>query len=135
MTVENSVRTLEELLDASRASDEFKAAVRGLADGHRQDRIAFNAGSPPVKVLRFVMKLIELHPDECFETVSVNADSSCNGYAGSATAQPGDLRFEFDWDCAWRAEQEGWKDAFGDPDQIRAARTLGYQCFRRFEKV
>jgi hypothetical protein len=135
MTVENTVRTLEELLDASRATEAFKAAVRALADGRRQDCISANPGSPPVKILRFIMKLLELYPDETFSSVEVDADSSCSGFTGTAVARPGELRFEFDWDCAWRAREEGWKDAYGDPDQIRAARTLGYQCFRRFEKV
>jgi hypothetical protein len=135
MKVENSVRSLEELLDASRATDAFKAAVRDLAEGRRQDRIATNPGSPPVKVLRFIMKLLELHPDEPFESLAVDAESSCSAFTGAAVAQPGDQRFEFDWNCAWRAREEGWKDAFGDPDQIRAARTLGYQCFRHFEKI
>lgn len=135
MSVESTVRNLEELLDASSASPEFKGAVEQLAEGHFSDRIEANAGSPPVKVLRLVMKLLEQHPFSAFESVRVDAESTCSGFTGSAVAQPGDQRFEFDWDCAWRAKEEGWKDAFGDPDQIRAARTLGYQCFRRFEKL
>lgn len=135
MTVEITVRSLEELLDASRAHADFKQAVRALAAGSNQDRIRANAGSPPVKVLRFIMKLIEQHPDEAFESLVVDAESSCSGYTGHAVAQPGSQRYEFDWNCAWRAVEEGWKDPFGDPDQVRAARTLGYQCFRRFDRV
>ena len=28
----------------------------------------------------------------------------------------------FHWDCKWKAQQEGWSDYFGFPDQMRAAR-------------
>jgi hypothetical protein len=135
MTAEITVRNLEELLDASSATAEFKKAVEELAANRPQDRVLGNEGSPPVKMLRFVMKLIEQHPELPLEKVSVEGESSCSGYVGHAIAQPGDQRFEFDWNCAWRATEEGWTDAFGDADQIRAARTLGYQCFRRFEKI
>lgn len=135
MSVESTVLNLEELLDGSSATPEFKQAVEELADGRFTGRIEASEGSPPVKVLRFVMKMLEQNPHTAFESVRVDAESTCSGFTGHAVAQPGELRFEFDWDCAWRAKEEGWKDAFGDPDQIRAARTLGYQCFRRFEKV
>lgn len=135
MSVESTVRNLEELLDASSASPEFKSAVEQLSEGHLCGRIEANEGSPPVKVLRFVMKMLEQNPTTAFESVRIDAESTCSGFSGHAVAQPGDQRFEFDWDCAWRAKEEGWVDGFGDPDQIRAARTLGYQCFRRFEEV
>ncbi|HEX8695519.1 MAG TPA: hypothetical protein VF746_24110, partial [Longimicrobium sp.] len=36
----------------------------------------------------------------------------------------------FVWDCKWKAEQHGWHDYFGFPDQGRAAREFGYDCFR-----
>jgi hypothetical protein len=80
------------------------------------------------------MKMLEESPELPIERLKIEAESSCSGFAGHAIAQPGDHRFDFDWNCAWRAIKEGWKDTFGDPDQIRAARTLGYQCFRRFER-
>lgn len=135
MTVENTVRSLEELLDASRASAEFKDAVEKLAANQSQNRVSGNGVIPPIKLLRFVMKMLEQHPETPFESVHIEGESSCSGFSGHATAQPGDQYFAYDWDCAWRAREEGWSDAYGDPDQIRAARTLGYQCFRRFEKV
>lgn len=135
MTAEITVRNLEELLDASSATAEFKQAVEALAGNRPQHCLEANAGSPPVKVLRFVMKLIEEFPDIPFEKIYVHGESSCSAFTGHAITQPGGQRFEFDWNCAWRAGEEGWRDAFGDPDQIRAARTLGYQCFRRFERV
>ena len=36
----------------------------------------------------------------------------------------------FHWDCKWRAQQQGWVDYFGFPDQTRAAREFGFDCFR-----
>ena len=33
----------------------------------------------------------------------------------------------------WRAEQQGWVDAFGFPDQIRAADEFGWNCFHRWQ--
>ena len=81
------------------------------------------------------MKLLEDHPDLPLERVDVEGESGCSDFVGKVHASPGDLTFEFDWNCQWRAEECGWTDAFGDPDQIRAAQTFGYQCFRRLERV
>ena len=144
------VQTLEELLGASRAAPGFKEAVRAFATGSDQgpakvpdsakvqDRIEYNHASPPVKVLRFIMKLLEECPDRAIESVGLEAVSSCSTFNGQATIQtatshPGELCVEFVWDCAWRARQMGWKDPFGDPDQIRAAEIYSYQCFRLFK--
>jgi hypothetical protein len=80
------------------------------------------------------MKLIESYPELPLESLAVDGLSGCSDFRGSATAEPGGLRFDFAWDCKWRAEQEGWLDAYGDPDQIRAARTFDYQCFERLEQ-
>ena len=126
-----TVRKLDDLLAASAATPEFKAAVRALADKQSQNRIAFNPGSPPVKVLRLTMKLLEEAPEIAFESLQVRAASGCSDFTGEAVAQPGNVRVEFSWDCRWRAIQQGWKDPFGDPDQIRAAREFGYQCFEK----
>ena len=128
-----TTRTLDELLASSAAGEAFKRAVQALAAGGKQDRIAYNSASPPVKVLRFVMKLLETRPDLALERVEIQGQAGCSDYVGTATAQPGPLQIEFEWDCRWRAEGLGWRDPFGDPDQLRAARELGYQCFRKFE--
>ena len=128
---ETVVQPLEEILEKSSATPAFKDATANLADGIRQDRIQFNSGSPPVKVLRLVMKILEGHPGLRIESLVVEGRSGCSDFVGRAVAQPGDVRFDFEWDCRWRAEVSGWVDAFGDPDQLRAARTFGYQCFRR----
>ena len=132
MAEESKVQSLEDLLAASSASAPFKEAARALETGGRQDRIRYNRSSPPVKVLRAVMKLIEERPRLALESVEVEGESGCSNFMGRAVAQPGDLAIDFNWDCAWRAGQMGWTDAFGDPDQIRAAQTFGYQCFEHF---
>ena len=125
--------SLDELLGASNATAEFKEAVRALEAKLPQERIRFNPGAPPVKVLRFIMKLLEARPDLPVDHLEVRGTSGCSDYRGEAFAQPGNIRIRFAWDCRWQAEQLGWRDAFGDPDQIRAARTFGYQCFQQFE--
>lgn len=126
-------QTLDALIDNSNATLEFKAAVRELSHGESQDRIGFNSGAPAVKVMRVVMKLLEARPDLAIERVRIQGISGCSNFTGSVTIQPGGGEIDFDWDCRWQAGQIGWKDFFGDPDQIRAARELGYQCFRIFE--
>lgn len=133
--IELKVRPLEELVQASSATVPFKAAVADLAAQRPQDRIRFNPGSPPVKVLRLITKMLEEFPDIAFDSIEVDGDSGCSDYTGTAIADPGHMKFEFVWDCRWMAEMQGWSDPFGDPDQIRAARTLGYQCFKKLEKV
>jgi hypothetical protein len=45
------------------------------------------------------------------------------------------LKFDFVWDCQWRAVQQGWTDHFGLPDQIRAAREFGWRCFQHWQPV
>lgn len=129
-----NVQTIDEILTASAATDGFKDAVRALADERPQQAIACNAGLPPVKALRFVLKMLEECPGVAFESVAIEAASGCSDFGGRATAQPGEIAFEFKWCCAWRAREQGWKDFFGDPDQIRAAREFGYQCFELFER-
>lgn len=132
MAEQPQIRTLDELLEASRATPEFQDAVRALARGENQDRIDFNWGSPPVKVLRLITKMLEMLPREPIEKVRIKGVSGCSTFTGVATLEPGDLAIDFEWDCRWRAEQEDWRDCFGDPDQMRAAHEYGYQCFRTF---
>lgn len=130
---QTATQELEEILNASSATAEFKAAVEALQAGDRSPLIEFGPGNPPVKVLRFLMKLLEEFPEREFESITVDGQSGCSDYTGTATAEPGAMNIEFVWDCAWRAQQEGWKDMFGDPDQIRAAQTYGYQCFKKLK--
>lgn len=128
-----SIHSLDELIDASKASPEFKEAVRELSHGETQDRIDFNWGAPLVKVMRVIMKVLETYPDLPIERAKIHGVSGCSDFVGSVELQPGDLSLDFDWNCRWQAQQMGWTNFFGEPDQIRAAHHLGYQCFRRFE--
>lgn len=134
MTKPPKIKSIDELLSASQASQAFKEAVRQLSAGkHEPDRIGFDATLPGVKVLRMIMKLLDVRPDLPIERVSIQAVSGCSNFTGRARIEPGEGKATFNWDCRWQAEQMGWSDAVGMPDQIRAARELGYQCFEAFE--
>jgi hypothetical protein len=50
----------------------------------------------------------------------------------TVVAKDGEHRIAFTWCCAWRAQQEGWRDCFGFWDQARAAREFGWRCFARW---
>lgn len=129
---------VSDFLGQSRAAPAFREAVSSFLDsGRANDRIIFDSGSPPVKVERTLTKLLELHPELEIERVEVRGSSGCEYYRGDLTVftTDGEQRIRFYWDCKWKAEQEGWTDAFGLPDQIRAARTFGYDCFRSWEAL
>ena len=70
------------------------------------------------------------------EDVSIDAWSGCSDFRGtiSVTTSEGLRTFRFRWDCSWRAEQEGWFDAFQLPDQIRAAHEFGWRCFSDWQE-
>ncbi len=130
------VATLDALLDSSAATPEFRQALTFLASGRSSGpAIRFNAGAPPVKVVRVLSKLLEVEKDLEIREVDIRANSGCSDFAGTLEVNRGERQYDFTWDCAWRAKQEGWADAFGHPDQIRAAREFGYQCFERFERT
>lgn len=112
------------------ALDSFRAS--GQPDGKA---ISSNSGAPAVKVARVIQKLLEAQPDWAIQSVSINGQSGCSDFRGTLKVglETGEQKtIEFVWDCAWRANQEGWKSYFGDPDQQRAAREFGYQCFEVF---
>ena len=128
--------TLPELLARSSASDEFKADVRAFVAHDPAPRLTAARHSPRVKVLRVVAQLLDTEPQLRVERVHVDASSGCADFRGVATVETDDgiRTFDFVWDCHWRAVQQGWKDCFGLPDQIRAAREFGYQCFQRWSE-
>lgn len=131
-----TVQDLESLLEGSSATAEFKDAVRSLRDrGQASPGIQFSRAVPPVKALRAVSKLLEEAPQLAIASVTVDGRSGCSDFAGRVTVNGGEAEFDFVWDCAWRAEQEGYRDHWGSPDQIRAAREFGYQCFQRFQRT
>lgn len=124
-------------LDAAAAHPEFKSEVLLFVDGGDAQRIELDGHAPRVKVERVLTQLFHAHPDLPIERVRVSARSGCSDFTGEVTAVVGDAehRFAFTWCCAWRAEQEGWRDCFGFWDQARAAREFGFRCFSRWEAV
>ncbi len=129
------IRSLEQLLEQSQAAPEFKEAVRRFRDGERSERIVATAGSPPIKVLRLLMKLLEAVPELPMERVRIEARSGCATYEGIVEVQPQGRKFRFCWDCAWRARESGVINRWGFVDQAAAAQQFGYQCFRYFEEI
>lgn len=130
-----TVQDLETLLNASAATDDFKNAVEQLQAGKSPDKIAYNPGVPAVKAIRAISKLLEVEPGLAIDSVNIQATSGCSDFIGTIDVNGGQERFNFVWDCAWRAKEQDYKDHFGYPDQIRASREFGYQCFEKFERV
>jgi hypothetical protein len=130
------IPTLDELLSASQVTPEFAEAAREVSStGRSHDLLRFGPGNPPVKVLRALCGLLENHPQLVVRQVEVRGQSGCSDYRGELIVNGGERRFAFVWDCAWKASQLDWKDYFGEPDQIRAARTYGYRCFQQFKEI
>ena len=124
-------------LDAAAAHPEFKSEVLTYVRGGASPRIELSCHAPRVKVERVLTQLLHAHPDLPVERVRVDARSGCSDFTGElvVTAGEAEHRFVFTWCCAWRAEQEGWRDCFGFWDQARAAREYGFRCFSRWESV
>ena len=122
-------------LQAATAHPEFKRDVLDFVRGQSADRIELHGYLPRVKVERVLTQLLHAHPELAIERVSVRAQSGCSDFSGELVAFDGETehRIAFTWCCAWRAEQEGWKDYFGFWDQARAAREYGWRCFQKWE--
>ena len=126
---------LMELINQSRATQQFKKAVADFLRGQDSDLIKYSSGSPRIKVIRVLTKLLEEFPKEPISDVEIQGSSSCSAYKGILTFGPNSTKVRFDWDCRWKAGQEGFKTWFGEPDQQKAALLYGYQCFREFKKL
>jgi hypothetical protein len=123
---------LSELLSESRASAPFKSdVVRFLETGSAQ-RVEIRGFAPRVKVTRVLKQVLASHPDLDIEQLSIEGQSGCSDFAGTVrvATTTGTKVFEFVWCCRWRAEEQGWTDYFGFPDQMRAAREYDWRCFR-----
>lgn len=129
------IATLQELLESSKAATAFKDAVHALVEGRSTDRIQYPPTSPPIKVLRVIMKILETIPDHPIERIRIDAVSTCATYEGRTVVEPGGLEYQFVWDCAWRAKKNKVKNIWGLTDQAEAAKRFGYQCFRRFAAI
>jgi hypothetical protein len=101
------------------------------------DRILVDGYAPAVKVRRLLTHILATEAHLPIEHVTVRARSGCSDFVGTVKLQTATNThvYSFVWDCRWRAEQEGWTDYFGFPDQIRAAREYDWRCFERWEAV
>ncbi len=128
---------LEQILEQSRADKAFKDAVRSYTKTGTADHVQIEGFAPAVKVRRVLAHMLSAEPDLQIERVSVRGRSGCSDFVGRIRVYAGDevYVYDFAWDCRWRAEQEGWTDCFGFPDQIRAAREYDWRCFERWEQV
>lgn len=128
---------LTTLLAACAASDEFKGDLLGFIAGGSATRIHLARRAPSIKVLRVLTQLLHAEPSLVIERVTIDALSTCSAFDGRLDAHTAaDIyHFDFRWDCQWRAEEEGWTDAFGFPDQIRAADEFGWRCFRTWRRA
>jgi len=124
-------------LDAAAAHPDFKRDVLAYIHGGAAERIQLDGHAPRVKVERVLTQLFSAHPTLAVERVALRARSGCSDFTGELVAYTaaGEHRVRFTWCCAWRAEQEGWRDCFGFWDQQRAAREFGWDCFQTWEPV
>ncbi len=129
---------LSDFLNRSRATPAFHDAVADFRQSYRSnDRVRFDGGSPPVKVERTLTQLLRMEPELEIERVEIRGSSGCEFFRGELVAYTAQGRhvIRFHWDCKWKAREQGWTDYFGFPDQIRAAREFGYDCFRSWNQV
>src|SRR5262249_22325917 len=121
--LEADLRELEQILAKSRAEESFKHSVRMFCEHGGADRIRIEGFAPPVKVQRLLTHILATESHLPIERVTLRGRSGCSDFVGVVQLQTKaeTHAFEFIWDCRWRAEQEGWTDCFGFPDQIRAA--------------
>jgi len=134
---ESRVSEMEQILAKSRAMEPFKRAVRSYSSSGGGDHIRVDGSAPSIKVRRLLAHILTAEPHLPIERVSLRGRSGCSDFVGTVKVHTASETrvYEFVWDCRWRAEQEGWTDCFGYPDQIRAAREYDWRCFERWEAV
>jgi hypothetical protein len=123
---------IEELLSESSAAESFKSDVIRFLETGKAELLDIRGYAPRVKVTRLLKHVLASLPDLHIEQMFVKAQSGCSDFVGTVEiATPTERKaFEFVWCCRWRAEEEGWLDYFGFPDQMRAAREFDWRCFR-----
>lgn len=128
---------LEQILSESQAAEAFKRSVRSYCASGGAEHIRVEGHAPRIKVTRLLAHILAAEPHLPIESISLRAKSGCSDFIGTVQLHTThETRvYEFVWDCRWRAEQEGWTDCFGFPDQIRAAREYDWRCFERWESV
>ena len=128
---------LEQILAQSSATEDFKNAVRAYSSRNPNACIQLDGHAPSVKVRRLLAHILSTESRLPIQRVRLSGRSGCSDFVGTVRVHTGTEThvYEFVWDCRWRAEQEGWTDCFGLPDQIRAAREYDWRCFERWELV
>jgi hypothetical protein len=123
---------LAELLTESRATESFKSDVIRYLETGVADRLQIRGYAPRVKVTRLLKHVLASHPELDIEQLAVSGQSGCSDFVGTVevATTTESKTFEFVWCCRWRAEEEGWVDYFGFPDQMRAAREFDWRCFK-----
>ena len=134
---DDDLTEIEQILAKSRAAEPFKSAVRSYSSGSGGEHILVDGHAPSIKVKRLLKHILAAEPHLPIERISLRGRSGCSDFVGTVKVQTAQETrvYEFVWDCRWRAEQLGWTDCFGFPDQIRAAREYDWQCFERWETV
>ena len=133
-----TIADFEPLLAASSATTAFRTDLASFEARQPAARISVVGAAPRVKVLRAIAQLLHAEPALTIDQVSVRGISGCGDFVGelSATDEAGETyRFQFEWNCEWKARQLGYTDGFGFPDQIRAAQEFGWQCFARWDRL
>src|SRR5512133_3492009 len=136
-TEDTHLNEMEQLLAKSQATEPFKRAVKSYNSAGGGDHIRVDGFAPSIKVKRLLAHMLAAEPHPPIERISLRGRSGCSDFVGTVKVQTAQETrvYEFVWDCRWRAEQEGWTDCFGFPDQIRAAREYDWRCFERWEAV
>ena len=131
------MRELEQILAKSRADEAFKRSVRMFCEHGGAEHIRIEGFAPSIKVKRLLAHMLETEPHLPIERITLRGRSGCSDFVGvvKVETRTETQAFEFVWDCRWRAEQEGWTDCFGFPDQMRAAREYDWRCFERWEPI
>lgn len=127
---------MDSLLQTSLATADFKLALASFLAGEPSDRVKVESYVPHVKVRRLLTQLLVQEPSLEIERIVIRGFSGCSDFVGSLDVHTtsGPAVFDFAWDCRWRAQNEGFVDYFGFPDQMRAAMEFDWQCFRKWER-
>ena len=123
---------MELVLGKSQATESFKMDVAAFFRGRDATRVSIDGFAPRIKVQRLLIQLLSSESSLPITRVTVRGRSGCSDFVGEVKVETISEThvFDFVWDCRWRAEQEGWIDCFGLPDQMRAAQEFGWQCFQ-----
>ena len=127
---------MDTVVRESHATEGFKADLASYLSGGPAVRVRVQSFVPRVKVRRLLAQLLSAEAALEIDQVVIRGVSGCSDFVGTVdvATTSGTHAFDFAWCCRWRAEQEGYVDYFGFPDQMRAAQEFDWQCFQRWER-